>query len=209
MEKRGFPIVVSAPSGTGKTTICRKVASSHPGVRYSVSATTRAPRKGEVNGDDYHFLDDATFQAWIDEGKFSEWAVVYGHRYGTPREQLENALFQGYRVIMDLDVNGGEAIGRLYEDAVLVYLLPPSSKAWKQRLVGRGTDDEEVIRKRLEDAREELSRVGNYEYLVVNRSVESAVAQIKSIIAAEECRVKRLNLEELLSGLGDLTLRED
>lgn len=207
-KKRGFPIVVSAPSGTGKTTICRRVASSHPGVKYSVSATTRPRRKGEVDGEDYHFLDEETFGAWIKEGRFCEWALVYGHHYGTLKEQLDDILSRGYKAVMDLDVNGGEAIGELYKDAVLVYLLPPSPQALRQRLIGRGTDERRVIERRLEEAREELGRVVNYKYLVVNRSVESAVKQIESILVAEECRVERQDLGEVLSGLTDVQLKQ-
>ncbi len=205
MENSGFPVVVSAPSGTGKTTICRRIAGSYPGARYSVSATTRPPREGEVDGQDYHFLDEETFQSWIKEGKFCEWAVVYGHHYGTIREQLENALAEGFKVIMDLDVNGGKAIRRLYAGGVLVYLLPPSEGALKERLVGRHTEESGAIERRLEDARGELDHIGDYHYVVVNQSVESTVEQIKSILAAEQCRVERQDLEKLLRGLGDLS----
>jgi len=203
-QKRGFPIVVSAPSGTGKTTICRRVASCLPGVSCSISATTRPPREGEVDGVDYDFLDEQTFRSWIRDRRFCEWAVVHGHYYGTVRKNLEEALSRGSKVIMALDVNGGEAIGRLYEDAVLVYLLPPSEETLRERLLGRGTEGKEAMEKRIEDARKELSRVGNYHYVIVNRSVDQSVERIKSIVVAEECRVERQDLSGLLRSLGDL-----
>jgi guanylate kinase len=206
LKKRGFPIVVSAPSGTGKTTICTRVVNSYPGVKYSVSATTRPQREGEVAGENYHFLDKETFLSWTREGKLCEWALVHGQYYGTPKAQLEDNLSQGFKVVMDLDVNGGEAVGKLYPDAVLVYLLPPSGEALRERITGRGTESREVIQRRLEDAQEELKRAGNYEYLIVNETVEKTVEVLKSILTAEERRAKRQSLPELLAGLEDLNL---
>ncbi len=198
-------MVVSAPSGTGKTTICRQVASIYPQLRYSVSATTRPPRDDEVDGRDYHFLDKETFQSWAEEGKLCEWAMVHGHYYGTPKDELEENLSQGFKVIMDLDVNGAEAIGRLYPDAVLIYLLPPSAEALKERLINRGTEGEKAIRRRVEAARKELDRAGDFHYLVINRTVQATVELIESIIAAEESRTERQDISELLVGLRDLT----
>ena len=205
MERRGFPVVVSAPSGTGKTTICREVASIYPQLRYSVSATTRPPRDDEVDGRDYHILDEETFQSWTKDGRLCEWAMVHEHYYGTPKDELERDLSQGFKVIMDLDVNGAEAIGRLYPDAVLIYLLPPSAEALKERLANRGTDGQKAIWKRVEAARKELDRAGDFHYLVINRTVQATVELIESILAAEESRTERQDISELLVSLKDLT----
>jgi guanylate kinase len=181
----GFPIVVTAPSGTGKTSICRAVASQMRNVSYSVSLTTRKPRKGERNGRDYLFVTEERFRRLAASGQLAEWAGVYGSYYGTPKKRLEDTLKEGRSVLLALDHNGGESIRKKYSDAVLVYLLPPSLRELERRLRGRRTDSDSSVKKRLDSARRELRFAGRYDYLVVNRKLDRTVSVLKSIIVAE------------------------
>ena len=188
----GFPVVVTAPSGTGKTSICRRVAREMKSVSYSVSVTTRKPRRGERNGRDYVFVTDKRFKQLVSAGKFAEWASVYGSCYGTPRSWLESKLGKGQSVLLALDRNGGEMIRKKYPDAVLVYLLPPSVKELKRRLEGRRTDSDSSVMRRLGSVRKELGFATGYDYWIVNRKLDQTVAVLKSIITAEGHRRERL-----------------
>lgn len=189
--KSSFPIVVTAPSGTGKTSICRRVAKEMRSVSYSVSLTTRPARKGERNGKDYTFVTEKRFKELADKGQLAEWAPVYGSRYGTPKKWLNDNLRRGRCVILALDRHGGQAIRKQYKGAVLVYLLPPSFEELKRRLKGRKTDSEASIRARLRSVREELAFAEEYDYWVVNRKLNQTVSILKSIIAAEGHRRER------------------
>lgn len=189
--KVAFPIVVTAPSGTGKTSICRAVARELKNVDYSVSVTTRNPRKGEKNGKDYTFVTEERFKQLADEGKLVEWAVIYGNYYGTPKKRIEENLGKGRCVILALDHNGGQSIKRNYPGAVLVYLLPPSMAELRKRLSGRNTDRRSSVQRRLKSARQELLHAKKYDYFVVNKRLSDTVVTLKSIIAAESHRRKR------------------
>lgn len=178
-------IVVSAPSGAGKTTLCRRLVREHPSLRFSVSYTTRAPRTGEVDGSDYHFVSDETFQHMAQEGAFAEWAFVHGRRYGTAVATVREALGRGGEVLFDVDYQGAERLKAQFpEEAILVYILPPSLRVLEQRLRGRGTDAPEVIERRLRKAREELEHYHNYHYLVVNDDIERAYRELQAVYLA-------------------------
>ena len=188
----GFPVVVTAPSGTGKTTICRRVARELRRVSYSVSVTTRQARKGERNRRDYVFVTDKRFKQLAESGKLAEWATVYGSSYGTPKSWLESKLKAGQCVILALDHKGGEMIRKKYRGAVLVYILPPSLKELRKRLQGRKTDSDISIRLRLKSLGRELSFAKGYDYWVVNRKLDHTVSVVKAIITAEGHRRERL-----------------
>ncbi|MBM4371909.1 MAG: guanylate kinase [Deltaproteobacteria bacterium] len=175
-------LVLSAPSGAGKSTVCRRLLARRPDLALSVSHTTRLPRQGEVDGRDYHFVDAATFAALEAAGGFLEQATVHGSRYGTAHEELRRHRAAGRNLLLDVDVQGGRALRAALPGAVTVFLLPPGMAALEERLRGRGTDGEEVIRRRLANARAELAAATEYEHLVVNDDVERAVDRIVDIM---------------------------
>jgi len=175
----------------GKSTFCARLLESDPRVVYSVSTTTRPKRPGETEGVDYNFVSEEEFDRIVAAGGFVEWAVVHGHRYGTPAGFIEESLRKGNVVLLEVDVQGGEKLKDLYPDGVAVFLLPPSFESLAERLRGRGTDDEEAIARRIERAREELGHVENYDYRVVNDDLETGVEKLKAIVSAERCRVSR------------------
>jgi guanylate kinase len=185
-------IVVSAPSGAGKSTALRRVLREAPGLRFSVSHTTRAPRAGERDGVEYHFVDRACFEGLKREGRMLEWAEVHGELYGTAHAELERAAADGVDLLLDLDVQGAAQVRLKRRDAVTVFILPPSFAALEARLRGRGLDDEASIRRRLLGARDEMSLYGEYDYAVVNDDLESCVASLKAIVAAARCRTARM-----------------
>ena len=175
-------VVVSGPSGVGKGTVVTALRRARPDVLVSVSATTRAPRPGEVDGVAYHFLDDEQFSALVASGGFVEWAEFAGHRYGTPWSSIEEALSAGQTVVLEIEVQGALQVRRRFADAVLIFLEPPSFEVLEQRLRGRATDAEERILRRLEIARWELGQAGAFDHRVVNDDVDRAVAQITHIL---------------------------
>ncbi len=188
-----FVIVISGPSGVGKTVICERVLADDPLLVRSVSATTRPPRTDETDGEHYHFWTEERFRRGIDEGHFLEWAEVHGHHYGTPREPIEEHLRAGRSPILNVDVQGGHSVKRLMADrGVLILIAPPSMEVLERRLRGRGTDSDAVIRTRLENARGELAEWRRYDYAVVNDVLSDAVARVRAILAAERSRVARL-----------------
>jgi guanylate kinase len=191
MNEPSFILVLSGPAGVGKTTVCERLIGQVPDVVYSVSATTRPPRPDEVDGVDYLFVGDHEFDRTIRESGFLEWAEVHGYRYGTPSGLVKKSLNDGKVVLMDVDVQGGESLMRLYPDGVSIFLLPPSFEVLADRLRGRATETQQEVEKRLARAREEMARLERYTYRVVNDELEEAVEKLKMIVSAERCRVSR------------------
>ncbi len=183
--RRGIPFVVSAPSGTGKTTICRAVVSRDPGIVFSVSHTTRAPRAGEKDGVDYHFVQKDRFEALVAEGAFLEHAEYRGHLYGTSWAAIDAPLSRGRDVLLEIDTAGAAQVRERLPAARLVFLLPPSFEVLEQRLRGRGSDGEETIRQRLAIARDEMEQAPRYHYQVVNDELERAIGSVLEIVRAE------------------------
>ena len=197
-----FPLILSSPSGGGKTTIARMLLERRPDVGYSVSCTTRSPRPGEQNGKDYHFLTREEFEAARTRGEFAEWAVVHENLYGTLRSEVDRVLGAGTHVVMDIDVQGARQFAGAFPESVLVFLLPPSTEVLIGRLRARQTEDDGKLLVRLRSAREELREVGAYQYVVVNDDLERAYGQVSAIVDAEEVRHRRLPLlDERVSSL--------
>jgi guanylate kinase len=186
-------LILSAPSGTGKTTLARRLCAAYPGAIFSISYTTRAPRGAEKDGADYHFVSEKKFEEMIGDGAFVEWAQVHGHLYGTPRAVIDEARKRSTLALFDIDVQGGETIKKQYPDAVRALVLPPSLAELERRLRARSTDDDATVRRRLHAARIEirLARAAGYEYWVVNDDLENAFADLQAIVRAERCRAGR------------------
>ncbi len=180
-----FPIILSSPSGGGKTTIAHKLLAMRQDVGYSVSCTTRPPREGEVDGRDYHFLSLDSFKRGRVARDFAESAEVHGHLYGTLRAEVDRVLSSGRHVIMDIDVQGAKQFARAFPDSVLIFILPPSAKVLVERLKARGTEDTKSLIRRFKSAKAELKAVDLYQYVIVNDEIDSAVAAVSSIIDAE------------------------
>ena len=194
----GILLVLSAPSGTGKTTLARRLLAQLPDAIFSISVTTRQARGREQDGVDYHFVDVASFQERIERSEFVEWAEVHGHFYGSSQAVVDEARARRGVAIFDIDVQGGHAIKRKHPDTVLVFILPPSMEALEQRLRGRGTDAEETIRRRMLAARSEIERgIATYDYIIVNDDVERAYRELHSVVIAERCRRGRVDLAKL------------
>ena len=180
-RNRARPVVLAAPSGTGKTTIAHRLVEGTGEFVFSVSATTRVPRKGERNGMDYEFMSREGFEAMVKNGDFAEWAEVHGNLYGTPRRTLEEATARGEFVVLDIDVQGARQIRQNFPDALLVFVIPPSAEVLVSRLTKRGTEaDEEVVR-RLRNARKELARASDFDHVVVNDDLERAVEEVRAV----------------------------
>ena len=201
-----FPIILSSPSGGGKTTIAHKLLAMRRDVGYSVSCTTRPPREGEADGRDYHFLSAKEFKSGQKAGKFAESAEVHGHLYGTLRAEVERVLSSGKHVIMDIDVQGSRQFAAAFPDSVLIFILPPSAKALIDRLEARGTEDPKSLIRRFRSAIDELKAIDLYQYVVVNDEVDSAVAAISTIIEAEGLKRSRdgaldARVRDLMTGI--------
>jgi guanylate kinase len=197
MERQPLIVVVSAPSGAGKTTLCQEAARRVPRLVHSVSYTTRAPRPDEQDERDYHFVDEATFRKMIEAGDFAEWAAVHGHLYGTSRLLLEKQFAEGLDVILDIDTQGAAILRRVYPGAAFVFVVPPTFALLETRLRRRRSESQQEIRQRLARAREELQHYREYRYIVVNDIFDDAVKQLCSIITAERSRSDRVDLSFL------------
>ena len=184
-------IVISGPSGVGKTTLEKRLIKARPDMRVSVSTTTRRPREGEFTGEDYFFVNRDVFEEMKDR-ELIEWAEVHGEYYGTPRRFVENELTQGCDVLLNIDVQGGISVKKVFPDAVTIFILPPSFEDLKLRIQKRGNDESLDLDLRLANAREELKASDNYDYFVVNGDLDTAAGEILAIITAERCRRERL-----------------
>lgn len=189
MLKKGLIIVISAPSGAGKTTLCYRLVNKLRNLKYSISYTTRQARKGEKNGIDYFFVTNEKFEKMKNNNKFAEWACVHDHYYGTPHSFLKQTINSGNDIILDIDVQGGLKIKESYPEAILIFVMTKSINELEYRLRKRGKDSENVIKKRLFNARMELKYLSKYDYLVINDDLKRAVNEIKTIISVEHLRI--------------------
>lgn len=196
MEREGLLFVISAPSGAGKTSLCKEVIDNLGGLRHSVSYTTRAPRGQEQDGVDYHFVSQQRFDAMVAAGEFAEWARVHGNCYGTAIATLETARSAGVDLLLDIDCQGAAQLKKNYRHGVFIFILPPSYQELQRRLEGRQTDAAEVIARRMANARGEIEAARWYDYLVVNDDFAEARSNLLAILAAERCRTARV-LESL------------
>ena len=202
-RRRGLLIVLSSPSGAGKTTISRMLLESDPEISMSVSATTRPMRPGEVDGVDYHFVDDAQFDQMIAAGEFVEWAPVFGYRYGTPKNPVKASLKKGRDILFDIDWQGTQQLhSAMGEDLVRIFILPPSMAELERRLRARGTDPEDVIGDRMLRANGEISHWAEYDYVLINRDMDDCLGNVRTIVEAE--RLKRSRQIGLVTFVRDL-----
>jgi len=202
-SRRGLLIVLSSPSGAGKTTISRLLLEADAEVTMSISATTRPKRPGEVEGVDYHFVDEAEFDRLIGASEFVEWAPVFGYRYGTPKAPVKDALREGRDILFDIDWQGTQQLhSAMGEDLVRIFILPPSMTELERRLRERGTDSEEVVADRMRRADSEISHWAEYDYVLVNADMDVCLAEVRTIVAAE--RLKRARQVGLVSFVRDL-----
>ncbi|HXV83065.1 MAG TPA: guanylate kinase [Candidatus Binatia bacterium] len=204
-QREGIIFILSAPSGTGKTTLIKGLRAVYPEIKLSVSLTTRTRRRGESHGRDYYFVTPAKFAAMKAKGDFAEWAKVHDFSYATPRRPLDQCVGRGRDILLDIDVQGAKKIKRSYPQAVSIFLLPPSWRELRRRLARRGTDGEEIIRRRLKNAGDEIREIIKYDYYVVNREVKSSLELLKSIVEAERVktfRVKHWRIEPLRAQKG-------
>lgn len=189
--KRGIIFVISAPSGTGKTTLCERLLKILPDLKMSISHTTRQPRPYEKNGIDYFFVDEKSFKKMIANDEFIEWAEVYGNFYGTSKKVIFDLIKEGYDILLDIDTQGAKNIRKLYPDSVLIFILPPSLEELEKRLLLRN-EDRDIIDKRLSKASQEISQYKFYDYIVINDSIEKALNDLLCIIYAERLKIKRI-----------------
>lgn len=202
MKREGVIFIISAPSGAGKTTLCKEIIDLFPALRHSVSYTTRQPRAGEVHGKDYFFVSMEEFQQMEAVGEFAEWAEVHGNCYGTAIRTLEESKANGIDVILDIDIQGARQLKQRYEGGVYIFILPPSYDELRRRLNGRSSDTDEVISRRINAAAGEIRESRWYDYIIVNDQFPRAVEELKSIVIAERCRTSRVL--EAVSGIFDL-----
>ena len=192
LARRGLMFILSSPSGAGKTTISRMLLAADPAIKLSISVTTRKPRPGEQDGVHYYFVDDAGFDRMVEEDDFYEWAHVFGHRYGTPKGAIRNALKEGQDFLFDIDWQGTQQLYQKdQQDVVRVFILPPSIVELERRLRSRGTDAEDVVQARMERARAEISHWDAYDYVVINEDVDACFDKVRQILDAERMKRQR------------------
>ena len=189
-RKEGLLFVVSAPSGAGKTSLCRAVTDALENLTHSISYATRKPRPGEIDGRDYYFVSQQRFQEMVRAGDFAEWAEVHSNLYGTSRRVLDDMIAKGVDIILDIDTQGAKQIKAKFETAVFIFIMPPSLDILEERLRNRKSDHDEEIRKRMRRAREEIRDYRMYDYIVVNRDFDRALTELRSIVLAERCRTR-------------------
>jgi guanylate kinase len=192
---KGLFIVVSAPSGAGKSSICQRLLQACPEIKFSVSYTSRPPRPNEVNGKDYYFISREEFQARIDQGEFVEWIENYGNLYGSSRKTMEAFLHDGKDLLLDIEPRGAKKIKQTFKGGVYVFVLPPSRLELLNRLEGRGCETDEVIQNRFDQSESELKEISWYDYVIFNKDLETAVNQLISIYVAQKCKRSRLHGE--------------
>lgn len=191
IERTGMLLIISGPSGTGKGTLVSKLMESDPTFRFSCSVTTRKPRQGEIDGVHYYFVEEEDFERMVANREFLEHATVHGNHYGTLRKPVEDLMKQGHNVLLDIDPQGAINVMENTDDYVSVFILPPSFEDLRARLIGRNTDDPDVIERRLNNARGEVQKINRYQYALVNDDLELAFAQLQSIVNAEKLRTNR------------------
>lgn len=203
LKRRGLMFVLSSPSGAGKTTIARRLLAEDSEIAMSVSVTTRPMRPGETDGHDYRFVDDDEFVRMVEDGEFLEWAEVFGHHYGTPKAEIKAGLKEGQDFLFDIDWQGTQQLKQKDEqDVVTVFILPPTLEALRQRLEGRGTDSEDVIDRRMDRARGEISHWAEYDYVVINDDVDACFVKVREILHAERMkRTRQTGLIPFVRGL--------
>ena len=190
--EQGKLFVISAPSGVGKTTLCRRLLERISGISFSVSYTTRNPRQGEFDGIDYHFVTQDRFEEMVSADAFLEWARVYGNFYGTSKSEVLSRLGLGEDVLLDIDVQGARQVRRLFPEAILIFLLPPSWSVLEARLKGRGSEDSSRLKLRMANAKSEMEAVHEYDFAVINDDLSRATEDLKSIVIAQRCKTPRV-----------------
>lgn len=193
MSGKGILFIISAPSGAGKTTLCREVMQECTGLKASISYTTRKPRQGEIDGVHYFFVNESTFRDLIYRGEFAEWARVHNNFYGTSKSKINEMVELGFDVLLDIDVQGGMQIKKNIPESVLIFILPPSMDVLRKRLIERMSDSRDEINRRIEKAKDEIIEYKNYDYVIVNDKLIDAVRVLKSIIIAERAAISRAN----------------
>lgn len=189
MNHKGLLIIVSGPSGAGKGTICKELIQRDESIVVSVSATTRAPRNAEEDGKSYHFITKQMFESMIENGGFLEYAEVYDNYYGTPKDFVIEKITHGENVLLEIDIQGALQVKQKYPEGIFVFVLPPSMETLKNRIVGRGSETPESLEKRMSSAYQEIEQIKNYDYFIVNDTVEHSTDVLQAIITAEKCRV--------------------
>jgi guanylate kinase len=200
-RKKGLLFVVSAPSGAGKTSLCRAITDSLEKLTHSISYATRKPRPGEIDGRDYYFVGQERFQEMIQAGDFAEWAEVHSNFYGTSRRVLDDLISKGLDVILDIDTQGAKQIRTKYDTAIFIFIMPPSLDILEERLRNRKSDHEDEIRKRMQRSREEIRDYALYDYIIVNRDFDRALTELRSIVISERCRTRMMDttwIEEMV-----------
>ena len=192
-KKEGLLFVVSAPSGAGKTSLCRAITNSLENLTHSISYATRQPRPGEIDGRDYYFVSPERFRDMIEAGDFAEWAEVHSNFYGTSRRVLDDMISKGLDVILDIDTQGAKQIKAKYDSAAFIFIMPPSLDILEERLRNRKSDHEDEIRKRMQRSREEIRDYAMYDYIIVNRDFDRALTELRSIVISERCRTRLMD----------------